>query len=95
MYTLLEASGELARRAAVVSSLSPPQGLASEALSQAATQGCQNVFLNAHGKPVNIRVNQDCSRRRQAEEVIAINPTDPQNLIAGQNDNRLGFNHCR
>jgi hypothetical protein len=93
MYTLLEASGELARRAAAVSTPAS-QELASEALSQAATQGCQHAFLNAHGKPVNIRVNQDCSRRRQAEEVIAINPTDPQNLIAGQNDNRIGFNHC-
>jgi hypothetical protein len=39
-------------------------------------------------------VNQDCSLRRQAEEVIAINPTNPMNLIAGQNDSRIGFNHC-
>jgi hypothetical protein len=39
-------------------------------------------------------VNQDCSLRRQAEEVIAINPTNPDNLIAGQNDSRVGFNHC-
>jgi hypothetical protein len=38
--------------------------------------------------------HQDCSLRRQAEEVIAINPTDPDNLIAGQNDSRIGFNHC-
>jgi hypothetical protein len=37
--------------------------------------------------------HQDCSLRRQAEEVIAINPTDPDNLIAGQNDSRIGFNH--
>src|SRR5262245_55325706 len=65
MYTLLEASGELARRAAAVSTLAS-QELSSEALSLASTQGCQHAFLNAHGKPVNIRVNQDCSRRRQA-----------------------------
>jgi hypothetical protein len=39
-------------------------------------------------------VNQDCSLRRQAEEVLAINPIDPDNLIAGQNDSRIGFNHC-
>ena len=48
------------------------------------------------GKKVgtNVRVNQDCSLRRQAEEVIAVNPTNPNNLIAGQNDSRIGFNHC-
>jgi len=42
----------------------------------------------------NVRVNQDCTYRRQAEEGIAVNPVDPQNLIAGQNDSRIGFNHC-
>src|SRR2546426_10107230 len=42
----------------------------------------------------NVRVNQDCTFRRQAEEGIAVNPVDPQNLIAGQNDSRIGFNHC-
>jgi hypothetical protein len=39
-------------------------------------------------------VNQDCSLRRQAEEVLVVNPTNPNNLIAGQNDSRIGFNHC-
>ncbi len=42
----------------------------------------------------NVRVNQDCSFRRQAETTIAVNPIDPKNLIAGQNDSRIGFNHC-
>ena len=42
----------------------------------------------------NTRVNQDCSLRRQAEETIQINPNDEQNIIAGQNDSRIGFNHC-
>jgi hypothetical protein len=42
----------------------------------------------------NVRVNQDCTFRRQAEEDIAANPTDPSNLVAGQNDSRIGFNHC-
>jgi hypothetical protein len=42
----------------------------------------------------NVRVNQDCSFRRQAEEEIAANPLDPKNLIAGQNDSRVGFNQC-
>lgn len=87
VYTLLQATGELDRRAAAES--------ASGTLlpSVADTQGCQKVRLGPGGL-TNTRVNQDCSRRRQAEEVIAINPTNPQNLIAGQNDSRVGFNHC-
>jgi hypothetical protein len=39
-------------------------------------------------------VNQDCTLRRQAEEQVAVNPLDPTNVIAGQNDSRIGFNHC-
>jgi hypothetical protein len=39
-------------------------------------------------------VNQDCTYRRQAEEEITFNPADPNNLAAGQNDSRLGFNQC-
>jgi hypothetical protein len=42
----------------------------------------------------NVRVNQDCTYRRQAEEIIRSNPADPKNLIAGQNDSRIGYNHC-
>jgi hypothetical protein len=42
----------------------------------------------------NIRVNQDCSFRRQAETDISFNPADPTNLLAGQNDSRVGFNQC-
>ena len=42
----------------------------------------------------NVRVNQDCTYRRQAEEMIAFNPTNPNNLLAGQNDSRVGFNQC-
>jgi hypothetical protein len=42
----------------------------------------------------NVRVNQDCTYRRQAEEDITYNPRDPQNLVAGQNDSRVGFNQC-
>jgi hypothetical protein len=56
------------------------------------TRGCPNVFSS--GDRENIRVNQDCSLRRQAEEVIVVNPVDPDNLLAGQNDSRIGFNHC-
>jgi hypothetical protein len=55
------------------------------------TLGCANAFT---GTFKNIKVNQDCSFRRQAEEFIAINPINPNNLIAGQNDAQTGFNHC-
>jgi hypothetical protein len=41
-----------------------------------------------------VRVNQDCSFRRQAETDITYNPADPDNLVAGQNDSRVGFNQC-
>jgi len=34
----------------------------------------------------NVRVNQDCTYRRQAETDIAVNPNDPRNLVAGMND---------
>jgi hypothetical protein len=56
------------------------------------TQGCSNTFQGNGSK--NIRVNQDCSLRRQAESAITINPVDPNNIIVGQNDSRLGFNKC-
>jgi len=63
--------------------------------ARAKTLGCQNTFKSGGpGGGENTRVNQECSLRRQAEEVIAINPTEDDNLIAGQNDSRLGFNHC-
>jgi len=51
--------------------------------------GCAN-----RGSATNPRVNQDCTLRRQAEEQVAVNPLDPNNVIAGQNDSRVGFNHC-
>lgn len=52
-----------------------------------------NEFGNGKGKG-NVRVNQDCTFRRQAETDIIYNPADPKNLIAGQNDSRVGFNQC-
>ena len=55
----------------------------------ASALGCAN-----RGSVTNPRVNQDCTLRRQAEEQVAVNPTDPTNVIAGQNDSRIGFNHC-
>jgi hypothetical protein len=43
-----------------------------------------------HGR--DVRVNQDCTFRRQAEEDIAYNPSDPRNLVAGMNDSIIGWN---
>jgi hypothetical protein len=57
------------------------------------TNGCPNVFTGG-GAPRNIRVNQDCSLRRQAEEWVGVNPRDGRNVLAGQNDSVIGFNHC-
>src|SRR5262249_47362058 len=107
LYAALAATGELQRRADLQASspgaLTPgtEQALAAAQTSGALvnfrgtgpTVGCPNVFTGSNGQ-TNIRVNQDCSLRRQAEEVIAVNPTNPSNLIAGQNDSRVGFNHC-
>jgi hypothetical protein len=54
--------------------------------------GCPNVFQGLGRK--NIRVNQDCTLRRQAEEWVGVNPRDFGNVVAGQNDSVIGFNHC-
>ncbi len=53
------------------------------------TLGCSN--RDSKG---NVRVNQDCTYRRQAETEITYNPTDNNNLLAGQNDSRVGYNQC-
>lgn len=55
------------------------------------TLGCSGR-LGAHDG--NTRVNQDCSYRRQAEEKITFNPANHNNLLAGQNESRVGFNQC-
>ena len=51
--------------------------------------GCAN-----RGTATNPRLNQDCTLRRQAEEQITVNPIDATNIVAGQNDSRIGFNKC-
>ncbi len=87
----LEGSGELSRRLAAAGSVGhPPVPSFVRPGPTPGAQGCEQTFGN--GK--NIRVNQDCSLRRQAEEVIAVDPNNPLHLIAGQNDSRIGFNHC-
>jgi hypothetical protein len=94
MYTLVHASGALAPRASasigLANTIEP--AITFDFSGMRPTQGCSNVFSS--GERTNTRVNQDCSLRRQAEEVLAINPTNPENMIAGQNDSRIGWNHC-
>lgn len=53
------------------------------------TLGC--AHRNSDG---DVRVNQDCTYRSQAEEKIVFNPAQPSNLVAGLNDGRVGFNQC-
>jgi len=62
--------------------------------SQRLGNGSEGDNSNSGAKRGNVRVNQDCTYRRQAEEMIAYNPANPNNLLAGQNDSRVGFNQC-
>lgn len=88
MYNALMASGVIEQRLAAAKGAAPSAGI-----STLDTEGCAHVFTGGAAGS-NTRVNQDCSLRRQAEEVIAVNPLNRRNLIAGQNDSRLGFNQC-
>lgn len=88
-YAALQAAGVLERRASQLQGSGLPG-----AISRHGTQGCQNRFEGGGPGGANVRVNQDCSLRRQAEEVVVANPLNDDNLIAGQNDSRIGFNHC-
>lgn len=88
-YAGLQATGVLEQRASQFQGTGHPRPI-----SKHGTQGCQNRFESGGQGGANVRVNQDCSLRRQAEEVIVVNPLDDTNLIAGQNDSRIGFNHC-
>jgi hypothetical protein len=54
------------------------------------TAGCANVFA---GSPNNVRANTDCGYRFQSEEWVAVNPTDPNNVVVSQNDSSLSGNH--
>lgn len=96
MYAVYEATGEIDNRIEQAAARgvqgANPQGMPFPGGgSQVGTVGCPQTYP---GPFKNIRVNQDCSYRRQAEEVIAINPTNENNLIGGQNDSRVGFNAC-
>lgn len=88
LYAALAASGELGRRA----DKDGGRGDKADKGRGGFSQGCANTYKR--GDLENIRVNQDCSLRRQAESTLAINPNDSDNMIAGQNDSRVGFNKC-
>jgi hypothetical protein len=62
--------------------------------AMAGVKGAQVDSLGCDGRAGvrNVRVNQECTYRRQAEEHIAYNPTDPSNLVAGMNDSLVGWN---
>ncbi len=94
---LLTAAGQPARAGVSASDdrLQAADGAVQGTLSKAdvgigqGTLGCER--RNPDG---NVRVNQDCTFRRQAENDIAVNPSNPDNLLAGQNDSRVGYNQC-
>jgi hypothetical protein len=92
MYALLAKTGVLDQRAARNPAAMSAFANHGRSLSRAGTEGCQNAF-HGHGQ-TNTRVNQDCSFRRQAVETLQNNPRDERNMAAGQNDSRIGFNHC-
>ena len=85
LYTLMQSTGVIDQR--VAKWAQTPQGRAAlngpnaHGISDNKTEGCQNQF-HGHGQ-TNTRVNQDCSFRRQAEEMIQLNPLDEKNIIAG------------
>ena len=88
LFSVIDSTGEWSKK------LQSPGGIHPELVPPPTTQGCENTYKSATDGPANVRVNQDCSLRRQAEEVVVVNPRNPNNLIAGQNDSRIGYNHC-
>jgi hypothetical protein len=60
-------------------------------LSPTGSSGCPNVY-SAPGFPNNVRANQECGLRTQAEEWVRVNPADSNNVVVTQNDRRTGFN---
>jgi hypothetical protein len=83
----------------VATGLTAARGTSAAASTAARTQAPPGVAQTSLGcgdrntAGINVRVNQDCSYRLQGEEVVKFNPANPQNLIAGMNDERQGFNY--
>lgn len=59
-----------------------------------ATERSASPRLSLESSGPNVRVNQDASGEDQTENVIAVNPLDSLNLVAGANDRRTGSNRC-
>jgi len=81
LYPLLTAAGALGKhnQASFAPALNASNGSGSNGSGSeqgSGTQGCSNVF--SQGNRRNVRVNQDCSLRRQAEEAVVVNPTQPR-----------------
>ena len=77
----------------------PPGALSAARTAPAAASpvpGLSGTTLGCSGRTSNgnVRVNQDCGYRLQSEEGITYNPTNPDNLLAGMNDERQGRNQC-
>jgi hypothetical protein len=68
-----------------------PAAPQSSLLPTISTYGCPKIFKRK-GFPDNVRVNQDCGFRQQAEEWVAVNPTDPSNIVASSNDSKYSGN---
>jgi len=99
MYAVLQGAGILDQRADASGGIKAGKtgyALGGRADGCPATLGATTGVTGGGGGggPENIRVNQDCSLRRQAEEVVVVNPTDFSNVVGGQNDSVIGFNHC-
>jgi hypothetical protein len=83
-----------AREARAGAAVSLTRGAALSAAAdsvQIRTVGCSMVFPGAFD---NIRVNQDCNFRVHAEQIIVVDPLDPDHLVAAQNSREIGVNHC-
>jgi len=73
---------------------SSDEGNSLNASSSGGGQVPNTIGCSERTSSYNVRVNQDCTYRRQAEEKIVYNPANPNHLIAGQNDSRVGYNQC-
>lgn len=88
---LVDSASASSGTAAAPNTQAAPNVQAAPNAAQSGTLGCSNRNP-APSSLHNVRVNQDCTYRVQAEEGIAFNPAAPNNLIAGMNDERQGFN---
>ncbi|HET9848746.1 MAG TPA: hypothetical protein VFR68_09365 [Candidatus Dormibacteraeota bacterium] len=72
----------------------PNVSAAGEGSRNALGVSAQSLGCSDRNPDGNVRVNQDCTYRRQAEEIVKVNPVDSSNIIASQNDSRVGYNQC-